>query len=322
MCAATDQSILELESTMTPCSFRPVAAATMAAALGIFSASTAIAADWSDTAISWRYGTTFREPYVNKADGSAQNISKNIFALSHTSGYKYGVNYFNVDLLQSNDKDPASCPNFECTGSAQEAYVVYRNNIEWGKVSGTPITLRGVKDLALTLGFDWNTKNDAGYNSKKRMLVWGPTIELDVPGYMNVGIYGLSESNAPCTTFPPAAVGYPSGNCISRYSYKTHPMLSSSWAIPIGSWPLSYEGYANIIASKGTNEFGGPTKTEINWDSQLMLDVGRLAGGPKGTFRLGVEFQYWKNKFGNDHSSFAGPGAFAKTFMVRGEYHF
>jgi hypothetical protein len=175
--------------------------------------------------------------------------------------------------------------------------------------------------MALTVGFDWNTKTDSGYNSKKRMFVIGPTAEIDVPGFLNVGILVLDESNAPCTTFPPAAVGYPS-TCIPRYTYKTHEMLSMSWGIPIGSLPLSYEGFFLLIAPKGTNEFGGPTATEINWDSEIMLDVGRLVDGPKGTFKVGFEYQYWKNKFGNPYTGVAGPGAFAKTPMIRAEYHF
>ncbi|MBG9390057.1 outer envelope protein [Caenimonas sp. DR4.4] len=295
------------------------------ACLGAAASLPAAAADWSDTSISWRYGTNFREPYVNRSDGSAQNISKNIVNLQHTSGYKYGVNWASVDLLMSDHNDPASCTNFNCTGSAHEAYVLYRNHIEWGKVfPDRQLKLPGIKDVALTLGFDWNTKNDAGYSSKKRMFVWGPTLELNVPGYMNVGLYGLNESNAPCTTFPPAVVGYPPNACYDRYSYKTHAMLSSSWAIPIpvGGLPLSYEGYLNYIAPKGSNEFGGSTRAEINWDSQIMLDVGALTGGSKGTFKLGIEYQYWRNKFGNDHNGGAGPGAFARTTMVRAEYHF
>jgi hypothetical protein len=53
-----------------------------------------------------------------------------------------------------------------------------------------------------------------------------------------------------------------------------------------------------------------------------MLDVGSVAGGPKGTFKVGLEYQWWKNKFGNDASGPAGSGAFAKTPMIRAEYHF
>jgi hypothetical protein len=41
----------------------------------------------------------------------------------------------------------------------------------------------------------------------------------------------------------------------------------------------------------------------------------------KNTFRVGFEYQYWKNKFGNSEAV-AGPGTLAKTPMVRAEYHF
>jgi hypothetical protein len=81
------------------------------------------AADWSDTAVSWRYGTRFREPY-NPAD-----IKKHIVALTHASGYQYGSNFFNVDLLQSDSNDPASLNQTE---GAQEAYVVYRHTLDIG----------------------------------------------------------------------------------------------------------------------------------------------------------------------------------------------
>src|SRR3569833_1518887 len=114
--------------------------------VGVAASSSAFAADWSDTSISWRYGTSFRGPYVNQAAGSAQVIKKNILNFSHTSGYKYGIIWFSVDLLMSNSNDPSNCPNFQCTGSAQEAYVLYRNHIEWSKVfSDRAFDLPGIK---------------------------------------------------------------------------------------------------------------------------------------------------------------------------------
>ena len=68
--------------------------------------------------------------------------------------------------------------------------------------------------------------------------------------------------------------------------------------------------------------FGADTKPETDFDGQIMADIGMLTGGPKGTFKVGFEYQYWKNKFGNDASGPAGSGAFAKTPMIRAEYHF
>jgi nucleoside-specific outer membrane channel protein Tsx len=172
-----------------------------------------------------------------------------------------------------------------------------------------------VRGVGLTLGFDVNAKTDAGYNSKKRMFVVGPTLSMDVPGFLNVGLLLLKESNAPYNTF--------SNTSTPRYSYKTHPMLTAAWGIPLSKdIPISFEGFANFIASKGKNEFGGDTAAETNIDMQIMLDVGALSGGAKGMFKVGLEYQYWKNKFGNDASGPAGDGAFAKTPMLRAEYHF
>ena len=258
----------------------------------------AAAAEWSDTSIGYRYGTKFREPF------NSEDISKNIIDLQHVSGYKYGVNFFNVDFLMSDSKDPAA----KSTG-AQEAYMVYRNTVDLAKVTGGEYKFGIVRDIGGTFGFDWNTKNDVGYSSKKRMLVIGPTLMMDVPGFLNISVLALFESNAP--------VGI-----TSRYSYDTHPTLDLAWGIPIGSSPFNFQGYFDIIGSKGKDEFGGDTATEIHFDGAIMLDVGKVAGGPKDTFKVGIEYEYWKNKFGNDHNGIAGDGAFAKTPMVRAEYHF
>jgi nucleoside-specific outer membrane channel protein Tsx len=260
----------------------------------------AAAAEWSDTSISYRYGTKFHEPF------NTQDITKSIVNFTHASGYKYGTNFFSIDYLMSDSKDPGG--GIPGNPGAQEFYAVYRNTVDLGKVTGKDMKMGFIRGWGVTFGFDANTKND-GYASKKRMLVLGPTMMLDVPGFLNISLLLLDESNAP------NAIG-------TRYHYKDHAMLTGAWSIPIGSMPLAFEGFMNIIAPKGTDEFGAQTKTETNFDGQLMLDVGSVMGGPKGTFKVGLEYQYWKNKFGNDSAGPAGQGAFAKTPMIRAEYHF
>jgi hypothetical protein len=276
------------------------------AALGA-AALPAAAADWSDTSIGYRYGTQFEEPF------NSSKIKKSIFNLTHASGYKYGSNFFNVDGLLSDKKDPSSPSG---TSGAQEVYIVYRHTLNASKVFSTEYKYGVMRDWGATAGFDFNTKDDAGYNSKKRMLVLGPTLMFDVPGFLNTSLLALWESNAPCNEFTTPQ------SCVSRYTYKTHPMLSFAWGIPIGDSAFSFEGFALFIASKGKDEFGGQTKPETNFDGQIMLDVGKITGGPKGTFKIGLEYQYWKNKFGNDHNGPAGTGAVASTPMIRAEYHF
>ncbi|MBJ7309479.1 outer envelope protein [Rugamonas sp. CCM 8940] len=277
-----------------------------AIALTIFAAcaGAAHAADWSDTSISYRYGSKFAEPFNN------QDISKNIVNLSSSSGYKYGKNFLSADLLMSDDSDPSSAG---ASSGAHEAYVLYRHTLDLGKVLGRSFAAGPLRGLGATAGFDYNTKTDAGYNSKKRMVVAGPTLMLDVPGFLDVSLFALWESNAPYSTFSQTAT--------PRYSYKVHPMLTAAWGIPFNvGIPLSFEGFANFIGSKGKNEFGVDTAAETNIDMQIMYDLSAAVGAGKNTFKLGLEYQYWKNKFGN--SDHANPGATAKTPMIRAEYHF
>ncbi len=271
----------------------------------IAAACSAQAADWSDTYLGYRYGTEFAEPF-NKND-----ITKNIVNLSHVSGYKYGKNFFNADLLMSSELDPSAAGS---NSGAHEAYVVYRNTLDFGKITGQSYAFGPVRGLGFTGGFDYNSKTDAGYNSKKRMLVAGPTVMLDVPGFLDVSVLMLWESNAPYSTFTNQAT--------PRYAYKTHPMLTAAWGIPFKlGIPLEFNGYLNWIAAKGTNEFGGGTAAETNIDMQVMYDISGMVGSPKNTFKIGVEYQYWRNKFGNPTTA-TNPGATAKTPMVRAEYHF
>jgi nucleoside-specific outer membrane channel protein Tsx len=261
------------------------------------------AAEWSDTALGIRYGTKFAEPYDNKPDGSRQDISKNIISLTHSSGYQYGTNFFNVDLLLSDSKNPGK----GTTSGAQEAYVVYRNNLDLSKLLKNDLNVGPIKSFGFESGFDLNSKND-NYSSKKRLLVVGPSFMMDVPGYLKISLLALFESNSPN--------GLP-----KRYQYKSHPELEIVWGLPFFSTPLSFEGYALFISSKGKNEFGKSTAPETHLDMKLMYDLGTHFGMNKKTLRVGAEYEYWHNKFGNPEAQ-AGKGATASTPMMRAEYHF
>jgi hypothetical protein len=279
-------------------------AAAIAAGLMSLGVQSAGAADWSDTYLGWRYGTKFAEPFNN------EDIAKNIFNFSHVSGYKYGTNFFNVDLLLSDDKDP-SAPG--ASSGAQEVYIVYRHTLDFAKVSGSNLSYGFMRGAGLTFGFDANAKTDAGYNSKKRMLVLGPTFMANVPGFLNISLFALWESNAPHNDF--------TGQSVPRYRYKTHPSLDLNWGIPLGAG-FSFEGYGDFIASKGKDEFGNDTAAETHFDIKFMYNISSLYDAKANTFKVGLGYEYWKNKFGNDHNGPAGKGAFAKTPMLRAEYHF
>jgi nucleoside-specific outer membrane channel protein Tsx len=266
-----------------------------AAAVGVH------AADWSDTSLAFTTGTKYAEPF------GSTNITKNIYSFKNVSGDKYGQNFFNVDMLQSNSEDKVANGN----SGAQEVYAVYRRLFDLQKITGKSYAFGPVKNMGVTAGFDWNTKNDT-YASKKRMLVVGPTFMMDVKqGFFDVSLLMLDESNAP--------------NTMARYHYQNHAALSFVWGLPTGVNNLSFEGWADYISAKGKDEGGGDTKPETHINAALMYDVSAPVGASKNTFKVGVGYEYWKNKFGNNTTATgagAGPGATAKTPFVKAEYHF
>lgn len=271
-------------------------------------AAPALALAWSDTSLNWRYGSDFSEPY------RSQTVHKNIFGLVHANGYRYGTNFLSADFLLSDQHDPARAGSTE---GASEIYVVYRHTLDLNKTLERDFQWGPIRGLGLTAGFDWNTKRDAGYNSRKEMLVLGPTVMLDVPGYLNLSLLWLNESNNPSVSpnaFDPGFSG-------KRYTYRTHAMVGLVWGIPLNPhW--SFSGYANFIEAKGNNELGASTAPETNLDAQLMYDASAFLGERPQALKLGVAYQYWKNKFGNDAAGPAGSGAFARTPMLRAEYRF
>ncbi|GAB3625870.1 hypothetical protein PTE30175_04110 [Pandoraea terrae] len=275
------------------------------AALGSMWTTQAHAFDWSDTSIHYWYGSTFREPGVTDSNGKASDIGKNIVTFNHVDGYKYGTNFFNIDVLMSNSKDPSN----NGTSGAQEVYALYRHNLSLNAVTGTKnFALGPLRDISIEAGFDLNTKNTT-FAPRKRMLVFGPNFQFDVPGFWNVALLYHYENNY-------------NGIVGQSVHFRGTGMLESAWAIPfnLGGVPVSFEGFADVVAPKGKDGFGESTKTEILFHPKLMVDVGSMIGMKKNVLQAGVGWEYWYNKFGNNHHTV--PGALANTLFVEAAVHF
>ena len=84
------------------------------------------------------------------------------------------------------------------------------------------------------------------------------------------------------------------------------PELETSWLVPfsVGPIPLKFTGYANVIGGKGygaspaTDQPRPPT--EYLAHPKLMVDAGALIGGAPNKFDVGVGYEWWLNKFGNE----------------------
>jgi nucleoside-specific outer membrane channel protein Tsx len=272
--------------------------AVLAAAILAGSAGTAHAADWSDNAFSYEYGTHFAEP------GITDPVAKSIVSFTHVDGYKYGSNFLNIDTLFSDSHDPAN----GSTKGATEVYAVYRHELSLSKISGKDLKSGPVRDWGISAGFDWNTKNTT-FAPAKRMFVVGPTVNFDVPGFWDLSVMYRSESN---TNGLPFAQQH-------DIRFKNTWYVETAWGIPfqLGSVPFKFKGFANYVPKKGKDTFGNETAGETLVHAALLADVGQLVAGKKDTVFAGVGYEYWNHKFGNA----SGPGINARTPFATVEWH-
>ncbi|MBL1377930.1 outer membrane protein OmpK [Zobellella iuensis] len=275
-----------------------------AVALAVSAAPQLSAATWSDTYIGYRYGTQFTEP------NNPNDIKKHVLQLTHASGYAYGQNFFNVDLLQSDGNDKANGSD----KGATEAYLTYRHQLHLGKVFDTDLSFGPVKEVALTAGFDLNTKNTT-FAPRKRMLVAGPTLKFDVPkGFVDLSLFYAYEQNH-CGL---PGCGAPGNK--NDISFDPYYVIGLAWGLPFqaGPVPMKFQGFANYNTEKGNDYFNNGTKPEVLSRSSLMVDVGQLAFNKSNTLWAGVGYEYWDNKFGNHGKP--GVDTRAPTFQL--EWHF
>lgn len=253
------------------------------------------AANWSDTSVGYRYSSQFAEP------NNDSKVKKNILSLTHVSGYDYGQNFVNVDVLQSNSADPAK----DSEKGATEAYVTYRHQLHLGKVFDTDLSFGPVSDFGLTAGLDLNTKNTA-FAPRKQLVVVGPTVKFAVPkGFLDFSIMYGHERNH--NSFKPAGE--------RDITFEDYAIYNLTWGIPfeLGVMPMKFQGFANYMTPKGK----GTTNEQLVRTS-LMVDVGKLAFDADNKLWAGVGYEYWHNKFGNQKGD--GTQTNAPTFNL--EYHF
>lgn len=250
------------------------------------------AADWSDTWVGVRYGNRFTEP------ANPNKIRKAIVNVAHLSGDRLGTNFFNIDILASDGKDPPAGGG----GGAQEFYGFYQRSYSLSALTDNKSGYGFAKDVLLVGRVDLGSKNTA-FAPRPRKLRLGATVALPVTGgFFNVGAQLLKEANH-------------NGIVGKNVDFKLAPVLAAGWSIPVTNGVV-IGGFADVIGPKGKDGFGRETKTEILVRTTAMFDI----AGPKSGIKAGIGLEYWKNKFGNN--SAIVPGAKQTTGLLLTAYHF
>lgn len=247
------------------------------AVCALLASSSPWAADWSVNEIHLQKGD-LKQTATNRGERDTT-----IITFQHASGWKYGDNFFFIDYLDYEKKDPG-------TTDGDEFYGEWYPNFSIGKMTGKEIKFGLVKDIGITLGFNFAPEVDSWW------FLPGVRFDLDIPGFAfsNLLISGYeNHSNADdsATDF----VIFDEGS-----SY----MVDFSFAYPfkIGSTNWTVEGHVEYIDGRSQRNTFGNTKlkSHVLAQPQIRMDLGEVLFDMKETFYVGIEYQYWRNKLGED----------------------
>jgi hypothetical protein len=243
-----------------------------------------------------------------------------------------GTNFFNVDMLKSDSKDPANTTEAfpkNTSNGAQEVYVAYRTNLSLSKLFSTKMSGGIVRDVEFTAGFDYNSKNTTFAPSVFKVMA-GPTVAFQVPGFFTLGLLYYNEKNHN------AFARFPGENI--NVSFDPTYQVAAAWGIDVklGDVNTKVKGFGTYTGAKGKDGGNVQTKPETLVDIYWMFDASPLLGAKKGTWQIGPGYEYWDAKFGDPtyktvaaaNAATAATGVFTSVnpqvncFMLAVEYHF
>ena len=243
-----------------------------ALALAALLPAAAAAADWSDTEVQYVTGSKFREPF-NPGPANDTDVSRWILTLQHASGHKLGRNFFFVDMLTSTKGEPGNRKDGEVYGE-------WYSSLSLSKATGSKMEFGPIRDLNLTGGINYGAKSNG---ANPRVWLYGATVDFAVPGFIFLNVDFLRYDDR----------GHFNGvDQNNKATWQVSPAWLSKFSLGPTKWVFT--GHVDFIGKRCD---GALCDSEILAQPELKMDVGTFFGKPDTLF-VGLEYNYWKSKFG------------------------
>ncbi len=269
----------------------------------------------NDNSVSYACRFNATDPFVT------DHTAKQVITFTHFDAWAYGTNFFNVDLLKSDLKDPANPCGFGAPGFANagcegttEIYGFFRSTLGWKELFGLRFG-SFLTNISFKIGGDANSVNNANAAAKKDVVA-GVQFNFALP-------FGATFNVAPLYYAEKNHGSFVTSNTSGVFYYNTW-RVEGALIVPLGpkGTPLSFGSLFGINGPKGQCPPGecaatsAPTKTEYFLQQSLTLDVGQLAYGRPNIFSIFVAYVYWQNKFGIDHDLDKTGGTTESTMLT------
>lgn len=207
--------------------------------------------DWSSSNIQLLYGSDFE----------FGDRDRTTITVEHANGWKYGQNFFFIDVTNRND-------------IGVEVYAEIYSYLSFNKINGINLSLGPIKDISLLVGLNISNKPE---NDPFQAYLAGLSFDFSNQyfDYLQLDI-----------------AAYKSDDVSRQYGIQFTPV----WSYPfqIGTANFKFRGFTDFRTGN-TNNSGN---FHILAQPQIILDIGNLLGIKADSFYIGTEYSYWLNKFG------------------------
>jgi len=218
--------------------------------------------------------------------GTGGTAEATIITFQHAGGWEYGDNFLFIDHSRYSVNNDANFP----VEDSSEFYGEWYSTFSLAAITGNEISFGPVKDIGLVGGLNFAPEVDSMW------VLPGVKFSLDLPGFAfaQVIVTGYIHQGGGSATSPVFTV----------VDEDSSFMVDFSWAYPfkLGTTSWSIEGHLEYIDGRQqTNNFA-TTELEswILFQPQVRLDLGDALGNKPERLFVGIEYQYWKNKLGED----------------------
>ena len=261
---------------------------TAALAAGFILSSQAMAGPmlWQNNSLTYLYGKDF------KVD--AGEIQQTI-TFEHASGWTWGDMFLFVDNKWYNG----------LSGSDGHTYYgEFSPRLSLGKISGADLSFGPVKDVLISATYERGESQDDGTPNQNYLL--GPAVDLAIPGFDRFALNTYYRK-------PDGTTGKPSGQW----------QITPTWAMtfPVGKSDILFDGYIDwVVNDAGSKARGNYLAKNFHFNPQVKYDLGKALDHGAGRLYVGIEYDYWSNKYGIEDSRVFNTDNNVVNFIVKAHF--
>ncbi|SET81425.1 outer membrane protein OmpK [Thalassotalea agarivorans] len=187
----------------------------------------------------------------------------NVLTFEHVSGHNWGDAFFFIDRMTVKDNTTGAESN--------EIYGEFSPRLSMSYAFDTKLEAGILKDVYFAGTYEF-TSSSNGFGFDNYLYGVGADWNIIKDGYFQTNVFYANNELT-----------------------DNDVQLTLVWGVPfsIANTNWMFDGYTDWSSSADDHA------AELHFNPQLRMDVGALWGKPK-FFDAGIEYSYWKNKFGLD----------------------